>query len=47
MPETQPLLDARRLVKHYPIKGGVMLKEIAAVKAVDDVSLSISPGETL
>jgi oligopeptide transport system ATP-binding protein len=47
MPETQPLLDARQLVKHYPIKGGVMLKEIAAVKAVDDVSLSISPGETL
>ena len=47
MPETQPLLDARGLVKHYPIKGGVMLKEIAAVKAVDDVSLSIQPGETL
>ncbi len=32
MPETQPLLDARGLVKHYPIKGGVMLKEIAAVR---------------
>ena len=47
MPETQPLLDARGLVKHYPIKGGVMLKEIAAVKAVDNVSLSIHPGETL
>ncbi len=47
MPETQPLLDARGLVKHYPIKGGVMLKEIAAVKAVDDVSLSIQRGETL
>ncbi len=47
MPENQPLLDARGLVKHYPIKGGVMLKEIAAVKAVDDVSLSIHPGETL
>ncbi len=47
MPETQPLLDARGLVKHYPIKGGVMLKEVAAVKAVDDVSLSIQPGETL
>ncbi len=47
MPESQPLLDARGLVKYYPIKGGVMLKEIAAVKAVDDVSLSIKPGETL
>ncbi|MDJ0803203.1 MAG: dipeptide ABC transporter ATP-binding protein [Desulfobacterales bacterium] len=47
MPENQPLLAARGLVKHYPIKGGVMLKEIAAVKAVDDVSLEIHPGETL
>ena len=47
MPDSQPLLDARGLVKHYPIKGGVMLKEIAAVKAVDDVSLSIQRGETL
>jgi oligopeptide transport system ATP-binding protein len=47
MPEIQPLLDARGLVKYYPIKGGVMLKEIAAVKAVDNVSLSIHPGETL
>ncbi len=47
MPESQPLLDARGLVKYYPIKGGVMLKEIAAVKAVDDVSLSINKGETL
>ncbi len=41
------MLAARGLVKHYPIKGGVMLKEIAAVKAVDDVSLEIHPGETL
>lgn len=47
MPETKPLLDARRLVKYYPVKGGILLKEVAAVKAVDDVSLSIHPGETL
>jgi oligopeptide transport system ATP-binding protein len=42
-----PLLDARHLVKYYPIRGGVFMKEIAAVKAVDDVSLSIQKGETL
>jgi len=42
-----PLLRAENLVKHYPIKGGVFLKEIASVKAVDDVSLTIQPGETL
>jgi peptide/nickel transport system ATP-binding protein len=47
MSETKPLLDARRLVKYYPILGGVFMKEIAAVKAVDDVSLSIQKGETL
>jgi oligopeptide transport system ATP-binding protein len=47
MSETKPLLDARHLVKYYPILGGVFMKEIAAVKAVDDVSLSIQKGETL
>ncbi len=47
MSEMKPLLDARRLVKYYPIRGGVFMKEIAAVKAVDNVSLSIHQGETL
>jgi len=47
MSDPKPLLDARRLVKYYPIRGGVFMKEIAAVKAVDDVSLSIREGETL
>jgi len=47
MSESKPLLDARQLVKYYPIRGGVFMKEIAAVKAVDDVSLSIKKGETL
>jgi oligopeptide transport system ATP-binding protein len=42
-----PLLELRNLVKHFPIRGGVFLREIASVKAVDDVSLSILPGETL
>ncbi len=47
MPESSDLLIARHLVKYYPIRGGVFMKEIAAVKAVDDVSLSIRKGETL
>jgi len=34
-------------VKHFPIRGGVFLREIASVRAVDDVSLAIFPGETL
>ena len=41
------LLDARNIVKHFPIKGGVFLKQIAAVKAVENVSLKINEGETL
>ena len=41
------LLDARNIVKHFPIKGGVFLKQIAAVKAVENVSLRINEGETL
>lgn len=52
MPETDPaaadrLLETRMLVKHYPIRGGVFLKEVASVKALDGVSLSIRRGETL
>ena len=41
------LLEAKDVVKYFPIKGGVMLKEIASVKAVDGVSLSIREGETV
>ena len=41
------LLEAKNIVKYFPIKGGVFLKEIASVKAVEDVSLSIREGETL
>ena len=50
MPDLQKnpiLLDARNIVKYYPIHGGVFMKEVASVKAVDDVSLTIREGETL
>ena len=51
MPDTQTnhavLLHAENLVKHYPILGGVFLKEVASVKAVDGVNLTIAKGETL
>jgi len=45
--EIQPLIQTRDLVKYYPIRGGVLLREIASVKAVDHVSLAIGSGETL
>jgi oligopeptide transport system ATP-binding protein len=51
MPDLQTkgkvLLEAKNIVKYFPIKGGVFMKEIAAVKAVDDVSLTINEGETV
>ncbi|MBW1867457.1 MAG: dipeptide ABC transporter ATP-binding protein [Deltaproteobacteria bacterium] len=51
MPEVEKtqemLVRIDNLVKYYPILGGVMMKEIASVKAVDGVSLGIRRGETL
>ena len=51
MPDTKShhdvLLQVENLVKHYPILGGVFLKEVASVKAVDGVTLTVAKGETL
>jgi oligopeptide transport system ATP-binding protein len=48
MPDARPpLLDARNIVKHYPILGGVFMKPTGSVKAVDGVSLAIGEGETV
>ena len=42
-----PLVEVRNIVKHFPVTGGLLLREIAKVHAVDDVSLAIESGETL
>ncbi|HUN23421.1 MAG TPA: dipeptide ABC transporter ATP-binding protein [Anaerolineales bacterium] len=42
-----PLLELRNVVKHFPVKGGLLQRTIANVKAVQDVSLTIQKGETL
>ncbi len=43
-----PLLEIDNLVKYFPIKAGVLIdREVATVKAVDDVSLMVNEGETL
>ena len=40
-------MEVKNLVKHFPIRGGVFLKEVGSVKAVDEVNLTIREGETL
>ena len=45
MPET--IIEATDLVKHYPIKGGVLRRTVGHVKAVDGVSFELHKGETL
>ncbi|MCG6909380.1 MAG: dipeptide ABC transporter ATP-binding protein [Deltaproteobacteria bacterium] len=51
MPDTETrskeILRTENLVKHYPILGGVFLKEIASVKAVDGVNITVEKGKTL
>ncbi|HEX4265075.1 MAG TPA: dipeptide ABC transporter ATP-binding protein [Verrucomicrobiae bacterium] len=42
-----PLLDVKNLKVHFPVKRGMFRPARDFVKAVDDVSLSIAPGETL
>jgi oligopeptide transport system ATP-binding protein len=43
-----PLLEITHLVKHFPIKSGLLIdREIGQVRAVDDVTLSVPAGETL
>jgi peptide/nickel transport system ATP-binding protein len=45
--KAQPILIAENLRKYFPIHGGVLMRKIAAVKAVDDVSFMVMKGETL
>src|SRR4051812_45505430 len=41
------LLEVQNLKVHFPVKHGVLSRVRESVKAVDDVSFSIAPGETL
>ncbi|HEV7401228.1 MAG TPA: ATP-binding cassette domain-containing protein, partial [Solirubrobacterales bacterium] len=45
---TQPLLEVTDLVKHFPVKRGLLFdREVDRVRAVDSVSFSVARGETL
>jgi oligopeptide transport system ATP-binding protein len=41
------LIDVKGLKVHFPIKGGILNRTVAAVKAVDGVDLFVRRGETL
>ena len=44
----EPLLRVKDLVKHFPIKAGIIFdREVGRVRAVDGVSLQVREGETL
>ncbi|MBQ8291982.1 MAG: dipeptide ABC transporter ATP-binding protein [Clostridia bacterium] len=46
-PDPEAILEVRHLKKHFPLKKTLMGKVLSALKAVDDVSFKVYPGETL
>jgi len=47
MAEVAPILEVIDLVKHFPVRGGLFGRRQGAVFAVDGISFSVFPGETL
>jgi peptide/nickel transport system ATP-binding protein len=43
----QPLLLVNGLRKHFPVRGGLLNRQVATVQAVGDVSFTLGKGETL
>ena len=44
---TDILLDVKNLKRYFPIRGGLLQRQVATVQAVDDVSFAVRKGETL
>ena len=45
--DAQPLLSVQNLVKNFPVRGGVLGREMASVQAVSDISFDLDANETL
>jgi ABC-type microcin C transport system duplicated ATPase subunit YejF len=45
--EAPPLLRVEGLKVHFPIRRGVLQRQVGAVKAVDGISFNVRQGETL
>jgi peptide/nickel transport system ATP-binding protein len=41
------LLEVRNLKRYFPIRGGLLQRQVATVQAVDDISFDVRRGETL
>ena len=46
-PLSVPLLSVRGLVKHFPVKKGLLQRTVGQVHAVDGISFDLTEGETL
>src|SRR3954468_2691157 len=47
MTDTRVLLEVSDLVKHYPVRSGILRRKVGTVHAVDGVSFRVGVGETL
>jgi oligopeptide/dipeptide ABC transporter ATP-binding protein len=47
MTDTPVLLEVSDLIKHYPVRGGILRRKVGTVHAVDGVSFTLGVGETL
>jgi oligopeptide/dipeptide ABC transporter ATP-binding protein len=47
MNATAPLVSVRNLKKEFPIRKGILSRQVGSVKAVNDVSFDVARGETL
>lgn len=47
MTDKRPLVEVRDLKMHFPITGGLLRRQVGAIKAVDGISFDIQEGETL
>ena len=45
--QSDNILEVSHLKKYFPIKGGMLGKQVGAVKAVDDVSFTLKRGTTM
>jgi len=44
---SETILEVKNLKKYFPIRGGILLRQVAAIHAVDHVSFDVKQGETL